>query len=290
MKLTTIILLLISINCFSQSKDEELFNNAVTEMQYENYQTALTLYNKYIQQNPNNVEALEYRAFTKLRLKKYSEALIDINKAIKINDSCSGCYETRAEIKYRLNDLLGSVQDYEKAFALEPILANSDNYYQVAKSKITTKSKTISNSFVPNASLAEKVISTTSNFTDFYNQFYDNIESYTDEKSLTYNKETNDHDIPQYQANVITTYKGAKVYFTLNSKTENDPIYDVTISANCVCDWFGNWNSISALGFKEYKRYDSNGILEIWGRKGNLEAKYSINTRSKKKSIAIWKK
>lgn len=282
--------MLFSINCFSQSADEELFNQAVTEMQNENYQLALTLYNKVILQNPNNNEALEYRAFTKLKMKKYSEALIDINKAIKNNDSCSGCFETRAEIKYRLNDLSGCVQDYEKAFQLQPILANSENYYQVAKSKLTTKSKTISNTFVPNAGLVEKVISSNSNFTNFYNQFYDNIESFTDEKFLTYNEKTNEHDIPQYQAEVVTTYKGAKVYFTLKSKTENEPISDITITSTCVCDWFGTWNSISALGFKEYKRYDSKGILEIWGTKGNLEAKYSLNTKSKTKSIAIWKK
>lgn len=290
MKIITMFLFLLSTNCFSQATNEELFNNAVTEMQNENYQAALNLYNKFILKNPNNCEALEYRAFTKLRMKKYSEALIDINKSIKINNSCSGCYETRAEIKYRLNDLKGCVSDYEKAFELEPILANSDNYYQVAKSKLVTKTKSISNFFIPNINLIENILSSNSNFTNFYNQFYDNIESYTDEKYLNYNEKTNEHDIPQYQADVITTYKGAKVFFTLKSRTENEPIYDVTISSNCVCEWFSNWNKISLLGFKEYKRYDSSGIIEIWGIKGNLEVKYSFNSKSKEKSISIWKK
>lgn len=274
----------------AQSSSEEIFNKAVTEMQNENYQSALSLYNKIILKNPDNNEALEYRAFTKLRLKKYSEALVDINNAIKNNDSCSGCFETRAEIKYRLNDFNGSIKDYDKAFELEPILANSDNYYQVAKSKVAIKSKTIQNSFVPNASLLEKIILNNANFTSFYNQFYDNIESYTDGNFLSYNEKTDEHDLSQYQSEVITTYKGAKIYFTLRSKTENDPIYDVTVNSTCVCDWFGNWKNILALGFKENKRYDSNGILEIWGVKGNIEVKYSLNTKSNDKKIEMWQK
>lgn len=288
MKSLFILLLFSSINCFSQNSD--LFDKAVTEMQNENYQSALNSYNKYILKNPNNSEALEYRAFTKLRLKKYSEALIDINKAIKINNSCSGCFETSAEIKYRLNDFAGCIKDYEKAFELHPILANSENYYNVAKSKLESKSKSSLGPFVPNVNLIEKIILNNLSFKDFYNQFYDNIESYNHENYLTYNEISQQHDIPQYQADLTTKYKGAKVFFTLKSKTENEPIYDITMFSNCVCDWFSNWKNISALGFRENKRYDSKGILEIWGNKGEIEIKYSLNTKSKEKSITIWKK
>lgn len=278
-----------SVFLFCQKSDEDFFNKGVTEMQRENYQTALSIYNKVITKNPNNTEALEYRAFTKLKIKKYSDALLDINKAIKINESCSGCFETRAEIKYRLNDLSGSVKDYERAFQLEPILANSDNYYQVAKSKLSNKNKLITNQFIPNAELLEKIILGNANFTTFYNQYYDFIESFTDNNFLSYNEKTNEHDLPRYQADVYTKYKGAKIYFTLISRTENEPLYDVKIETSCVCEWFGNWKSISTLGFKEYKRFDSKGVLEIWGKKGNVEIKYSLNTNSQLKTIELWK-
>ena len=288
-KKSFIFFVLISFLGFSQNQ-LSFKDQAITEMQYENYAKAISMFTQVIQKDAKDFESYNYRAFSKLRSKNYASALTDANQSIKINPNCSSCFETRAEIKYRLNDLNGCVKDYEKAFELEPILANSENYYDVAKSKLETKSKNIASSFIPTASFIEKVLNSNQNSTDFYNQFYDNITGYSDQNYMTYNAKTNEHDIPQYKAEIGTTYKGTKVFFDLTSRTEDEPIYDIVLSSYCVCEWFSNWKSISALGFKEYKRSDSSGVLEIWGRKGNLEVKYSINTRSKEKSIMMWKK
>lgn len=288
-KITFLFILFCTIlNAQTEINNLSITDLAITEMQNENYTKAILMFDKAVKSNPKDKEALQYRAFSKYKIKKFNEALIDINKAIAIDTICSSCYETRAEIKYKLNDLKGCVKDYEKAFEIEPILANSENYYQVAKSKLITKPKPSLGVFQPTATFIEKIITTKLNFTDFYNQYYDNIESYTDEKSLTYNEKTNEHDLPRYTAEVICVYKGAKIYFTLISKTEKDQITDVTVRVNCVCEWFNSWKNLQVNGFKEEKRIDKNGVLEIWGNKQNLKTKYSANIKRIERQINIW--
>ena len=123
-KVTFLIFSLVSMFTYAQTSELSITDQAITEMQNENYQKALVLFNKAILKNPKDKEALEYRAYTKLQTKNYAGALLDINKAIVIDTLCSSCYDTRAEIKYRMNDLKGSIVDYEKAFSISPNLAN----------------------------------------------------------------------------------------------------------------------------------------------------------------------
>ncbi len=289
-KVTFLIFSLVSMYTFAQTSELSITDQAITEMQNENYQKALVLFNKAILKNPKDKEALEYRAYTKLQTKNYAGALLDINKAIVIDTLCSSCYDTRAEIKYRMNDLKSSVIDYEKAFSISPNLANGETHYYVAKSKLASKTKPKGIAFVPNATFIEKIITSKLTAIEFKNEYYDYIESYDSTNSLTYNEKTKEHDIPEYSAEVVCKYKGAKIFFTLNSKTDKDPINYINVSVNCICDWFSSWKDLSTNGFKETKRYDQNGILEISGEKTEITAKYTKNINRLSRNIIMWRK
>lgn len=283
-----IIFMTATISVLGQEVQLSTTDKAITEMQNENYTKALTLFNKALLSNPKDKEALQYRAYTKFKQKDFSSALSDINKALVLDPLCSECLEIRANIKYKMNDLKGCIKDYEKAIEISPNVANGNNYYLVAKSKLVTKPKPSLGAFLPSASFIEKIITTKLNTTDFYNQYYDNILSFNDEDALTYNSETKNHDIPRYTAELVCNYKGAKIHITLISKTKNDPITNVTVSVNCICEWFSNWKNLQTNGFVENKRIDENGYLEIWGDKQNLKTKYSIYLRNIQKRIIMW--
>ena len=262
-------------------------DQAIAEMQNGHYQKALKLFDRAISENPTNADLINCRAFTKLKMNNYQGALSDANIAIKTDTSCSSCYETRAEIKYKLNDFKGCIKDYEKAFALQPILANGETYYDVAKSKLKLKPKPSIGQFQPSANFIEKIITSKLNFTDFYNQYYDNIISFTDGNYLAYNDKTKDHDLPEYNAEIIALYKGTKVYISLKSRTDIEPITEVTIRLVCICEWFKGWNDLKLIGYKEYRRSDEKGVLEIWASKQNLETKFVANTKKMERSIYI---
>lgn len=287
-RLLIIFFIVASMTVLGQEVQLSITDKAITEMQNENYAKAILLFNKAILSNPKDKEALQYRAYTKFKQKNYASALLDINKAIIIDDLCAECLEIRADLKYKMKDLKGCIKDYEKAIEMKPNIANGDNYYLVAKSKLVTKPKPSLGIFLPSANFIEKIITTKLNATDFYNQYYDNIVTFSDEDALTYNSVTKNHDIPRYTAELVCNYKAAKIYITLISKTKNDPITNVSVTVNCVCEWFSNWKNIQTNGFVESKRLDENGNLEIWGEKQNLKTKYSLYLRNIEKRIIMW--
>lgn len=278
--------------CFAQDVALTITDKAIEEMQNENYSKAIILFDKAISKNSKDVEAYRYRAVTKYRLKNYSGALSDINTSIKLDSTSAESYEIRADIKYRLNDLKGCIIDYEKAVSINPIYANNeDRFYEVAKSKLATKSKPNIGAFQPSIAFIEKVINTKLNFTDFYNQFFDNILSYTDANSLTYNEETKEHDKPEYTADIIMKYKGAEITFSVTSKTDKDPITAITISAKCTCEWFRELNSISSNSYSETKRDDNKkGALQIWGTKKIFDIVYYSNVKTLERYVMVTKK
>ena len=76
---------------------------------------------------------------------------------------------------------------------------------------ISSVSKPKGIAFVPNATFIEKIITSKLSATEFKNEYYDYIESYDSTNSLTYNEKTKEHDIPEYSAEVVCKYKGAKI-------------------------------------------------------------------------------
>lgn len=283
-----LIFLLNFTQIFSQ---ESLTDKAITEMQNSNYQKAILLFDKAILKNPKDKEAYQYRAETKYELKNLKGALTDINVAIKLDSLCASCFQKRAEIYYKTNRLKECVNDYEKAFEIWPALKKTETYYELAISKQKTNTKPSVGTFQPTLKFVELIINNNYSFKDFYTVYYDNIESFSEESSLTYNEKTKNHDIPSYEAVIIIKYKNTKIYFTINSTDKNEPIKEITMRFPCVCEWFNGNNELKINGYKEMRRDDEgNGTLQIWSEKQNFQSLYHSNMKKLNRYITITKK
>jgi len=84
------------------------------------YQGAITCYNKAIELDSHSTSAYNNRGNAKRELKDYESAIKDYNKAIELNPNYTHTYNNRGILKYRLKDYEGSIEDYNKTIELDP--------------------------------------------------------------------------------------------------------------------------------------------------------------------------
>ncbi len=89
------------------------------------YQSALTDFNKVLETYPNDMQALENRASCYLELKRYEEAVADAGEIIASDSKALGAFMVRAMAYYWLSRYEESVSDYTSALALNPRSENT---------------------------------------------------------------------------------------------------------------------------------------------------------------------
>ena len=65
-------------------------------------------------------QAYYFRAITKMKLEDYNGAISDFNKAIEIDPNNAGAYMNRGNTKIKLKDFYGAISDYTKVIELNP--------------------------------------------------------------------------------------------------------------------------------------------------------------------------
>ncbi len=127
---------------------------AIQALQEEAFEKALTLFNRFLDDNPDHLEGLYHRAITFRKLKNYGRSLDDLdkiirlapdfadfycergityfhmqefqtaipdmNKALDLEPENPYRYSSRAYIRARLGDTKGAIEDYQQAIALDP--------------------------------------------------------------------------------------------------------------------------------------------------------------------------
>ncbi|WP_353932114.1 tetratricopeptide repeat protein [Okeanomitos corallinicola TIOX110] len=107
------------------------------------YQGAILAYNRVLNLNPNNTEALLYRGATYSKLKDYQKEIADYNQAIKINPNYAKAYYNRGIAHRNLKDYQKAIADYNQAIKLNPNYADAYNNRGVARYDLKDYQKAI---------------------------------------------------------------------------------------------------------------------------------------------------
>ena len=99
--------------------DEEIYifmnNLGLINMDQENYEEAVTMFNKIIEKEPNSPVALNNRGFARIKLKQYDLAKLDISKSISIYPENSYAFKNKAILHFELNQNEYGCQNLEEA-------------------------------------------------------------------------------------------------------------------------------------------------------------------------------
>ncbi len=109
------------------SNIEAIIYKAHSEYNSGKYQQAIITYNKAITKMPDNIDVLISRGKAQYKLKDYSGAIESYSLALKLDDKNSFAYNTRGNCKAKMGDILGAIKDFDKAIELGPLL--EDPFY-----------------------------------------------------------------------------------------------------------------------------------------------------------------
>jgi len=98
------------------------------------YEDALAAFNKAVEADKNNADALTYRAETYWFLKMYAEALQDVEKALKLKPESTYAFRVRGYIYYSQEKFDAALADFEKALTIDP----KNNAATLGKAKTLT--------------------------------------------------------------------------------------------------------------------------------------------------------
>ena len=119
MKFLAFLLLLISFNVFSQSKNniDKYFNTELTQKQRQEYYSKIHDYSESIRNNPTP-EAYVNRGVTYAKLGLYPDAITDYNRAIRLDSLFSYAYFNRGIARSRFRYTKRSCLDIKKSYEL----------------------------------------------------------------------------------------------------------------------------------------------------------------------------
>lgn len=114
--LTYILILTILFSCDFKSSED--YNKEAEKLEKEGkYYEAITLLDKALKIDPNNIYALMNRGVDKSLTGDYKGAIEDYSRIIKIDSDNTLAYLNRGKNKGRLEDNNGAIVDYDKAIA-----------------------------------------------------------------------------------------------------------------------------------------------------------------------------
>lgn len=124
----TAFLLLTTLNGFSQSAEEILYNKSMAEYNSKNYDKAISLMDEFINTYPDfkNIHMIYLnRASAKSRNKDYDGAIKDYTTAYIKDTNYAEAIRQRGYVKKQMGDLKSALVDYEFALKINPKLGNA---------------------------------------------------------------------------------------------------------------------------------------------------------------------
>lgn len=92
------------------------------------YTRALNEYNQALQQNPTHMPALRAKANTLIQLTQYQTALSILNQLIKEEPTFAGNYANRGILYDRMGNYSAALQDYEYALKMDNSLSDGPDW------------------------------------------------------------------------------------------------------------------------------------------------------------------
>ncbi|AEH22604.1 Tetratricopeptide TPR_1 repeat-containing protein [Thermodesulfobacterium geofontis OPF15] len=99
---------------------EELFLEGARILTLKQFDSALEIFNKVLEIDPNHIKALEARAVIYMQKNELELAQNDLEKAISIEPENARLYFRLGQIYYRKKDLDKALELFTKAIDLEP--------------------------------------------------------------------------------------------------------------------------------------------------------------------------
>lgn len=118
------ILIVVLITLFISScqsnieKSQELFDIGIEQFEYREYKEALITFDKALDADPENFEALYYKGNCHMNMGKFIVAIEEFTKAIQINPNYAEAYANRGQAKFYLGGYQDACADYQKAHDL----------------------------------------------------------------------------------------------------------------------------------------------------------------------------
>ena len=104
-------------------ESEKWYREGVKYGDAKKYHEAIECYNKTIELNPKNYDALMYRGVDLYKIHRYDEAEQDLNQVIKNSadqQKIATAYKNMGNLFYRQGELDKALKSYQKALTLQP--------------------------------------------------------------------------------------------------------------------------------------------------------------------------
>ena len=110
------------------SPDAQQLAAALRFMEDGRNQEALDIYQRLLEESPDNLFALRGKAQALMQIGERHSALLTYDEAIRRASEVGVTYANRGILKDRMGDYRGALQDYEKALELEPEVAEGPGF------------------------------------------------------------------------------------------------------------------------------------------------------------------
>jgi len=109
-----------SLSLPAQINTENIVQMGRTALYFDDYVTAIRLFNQAIAARPRNPQPYHYRAYAKFTLEDYTGAEADCSKAIELNPYIPEVYQLRGLCRIHNNNYQGAAEDYTRTLAEMP--------------------------------------------------------------------------------------------------------------------------------------------------------------------------
>lgn len=120
MKIYLLILIVLTNLIPAISQSSANFKNAEKLYQEHKYEEAIGLYEKSLNESPENSYIYGQIAFAHLFLSQYEESQTNFTEAIQIDSTISDYYNGRGLTKAYIGDVYGAIEDFTKSIKLDP--------------------------------------------------------------------------------------------------------------------------------------------------------------------------
>lgn len=104
----------------AQINTEHIVQMGRSALYFDDYVTAIRLFNQAIEARPRNAKPYYYRAYAKFTLEDYTGAEADCSRALELNPYLTEVYQLRGLCRIHNDDYRGAVEDYTRALADRP--------------------------------------------------------------------------------------------------------------------------------------------------------------------------
>ena len=120
---------------------EQFHQSAQEAIEKEDFNHAVDLLTKAIEQAPTNANYYSHRGVCYFHLNEMNKSLADMDKSVELDPEYGYRYASRAYIKAAKGDLQAAVDDYQKAVELDPEDSVSYNNLGLVQEKMGYESK-----------------------------------------------------------------------------------------------------------------------------------------------------